>query len=96
MERYTIGLAEESERSCCPLCEQLQQGVRGLVLYDGDQRQPLCRPCGKKVAPTMVALLELAQTAERVGRSCRHLLTPPMESLLDLARAAENYCCASL
>jgi hypothetical protein len=39
----------------------------------------------------MIALLDLAQTAERVGKSCRHLLTPPMESLLDLARAAENY-----
>ena len=39
----------------------------------------------------MVALLDLAQTAERVGKSCRRLLTPPMESLLDLAHAAEAY-----
>jgi hypothetical protein len=39
----------------------------------------------------MVALLDLATAAERVGKSCRHLLTPPMASLLDLAHAAENY-----
>ena len=51
----------------------------------------MCLPCGKKWAPSMIALLELAMTAERVGKSCRHLLTPPMESLLDLAHAAENY-----
>jgi len=43
----------------------------------------------------MIALLDLAHTAERVGRSCRHLLTPPMESLLDLAQAAENYSCTA-
>jgi hypothetical protein len=39
----------------------------------------------------MIALLDLAHAAERVGKRCRHLLTPPMESLLDLAHAAENY-----
>ena len=39
----------------------------------------------------MAALLDLAQTAERVGKTCRVLLTPPMESLLDLAHAAEAY-----
>jgi hypothetical protein len=95
MRRYTIGQVEEGEIRCCPMCEQAHQGQKGLGLFAEDQEQPMCRTCGKKHAPTMVALLDLAQTAERVGRGCRHLLTPPMESLLDLARAAENYSCTA-
>ena len=43
----------------------------------------------------LVALLDLAHVADKVGRIGRHLLTPSMESLLDLARAAENYSHAS-
>jgi len=70
-------------------------GRRGLGLFTEDHDRPMCRACGKKWAPSMIALLDLAHTAERVGRSCRHLLTPPMESLLDLAQAAENYSCTA-
>ena len=51
----------------------------------------VCRSCGKRYAPHLLALLDLAQAAERVGRTSRYLLVPPMESLLELARAAENY-----
>jgi hypothetical protein len=51
----------------------------------------VCRPCGKKHAPSLVALLDLAHVAERVGRIGRHTLVPPMGALLDLARAAESY-----
>ena len=91
MERYAIRLLEDDQTSCCPMCGQTHPEGKGLRLFVEEQQQPLCRDCGKKLAPTMVALLDLANTAERVGRSCRHLLTPPMESLLDLARAAENY-----
>jgi hypothetical protein len=66
--------------------------MRGeLGLFAADTDHPVCRSCGKKGAPAMIALLDLAHTAERVGKSCRHLLTPPMESLLDLAHAAETY-----
>jgi hypothetical protein len=56
-----------------------------------DTSATVCRGCGKGQAPSLVALLDLAHVADKVGRQCRHLLTPPMESLLDLARAAENY-----
>jgi hypothetical protein len=51
----------------------------------------VCRNCGKKHAPTLVALLDLASTASRVGRIGHHTLVPPMTALLDLARAAEDY-----
>ena len=91
MERFTIRCLEPNQKCCCPICGLSHQGRNGLGLFAEDQNQPLCRSCGKKLAPTMVALLDLAQTAARVGRGCRRLLTPPMESLLDLARAAEDY-----
>jgi hypothetical protein len=91
MEPFTIRLIELDELGDCPLCGHAQQEGKGLRLFAKDHRAPLCRDCGKKAAPSLSALLNLAQTAERVGRSCRPLLTPPMESLLDLARAAEDY-----
>ena len=91
MDGYTIRMVENSVETCCPKCGAHDRGRNGLGLFAQDHAHPVCRNCGKKWAPTMIALLDLAQTAERVGKSCRHLLTPPMESLLDLARAAENY-----
>jgi|ERR1035438_9262637 hypothetical protein len=91
MECYTIRLVEQAQDTSCPKCGECYRGRGGLGLFAKDHDQPVCRSCGKKWAPTMVALLDLAHTADRVGKSCRHLLTPPMESLLDLAHAAENY-----
>jgi hypothetical protein len=51
----------------------------------------VCRDCGKKRAPSLVALVDLARAAERVGRIGRHTVCPPLSALLELARAAENY-----
>ena len=51
----------------------------------------VCDDCGRKHAPSLSALVDLAKVAERVGRIGRHTLVPPMTALLDLARAAENY-----
>lgn len=91
MECYTIRLVDDPSESRCPKCGESNQGREGLGLFAGNHDRPVCRNCGKKWAPSMVALLDLAHAAQRVARSCRHLLTPPMESLLDLAHAAENY-----
>jgi predicted RNA-binding Zn-ribbon protein involved in translation (DUF1610 family) len=91
MECYTIRLVEDRQETRCPKCGESYQGRCGFGLFAEDHDQPMCRSCGKKWAPNLVALLDLAQTAERVGKRCRPLLTPPMESLLDLAHAAENY-----
>jgi hypothetical protein len=95
MGTFTIRQVDEAKDCCCPKCGERYDGRRGLRLFAEDHERPVCRACGKKLAPTMVALLDLAHAAERVGRSGRRLLTPPMESLLDLARAAENYSCAA-
>lgn len=91
MERFTIRYTDDCPGTSCPLCGQSHRGPHGPRLFLENHAAPVCRNCGKRQAPNLVALLDLAVTAERVGRQCRHLLTPPMESLLDLARAAENY-----
>jgi hypothetical protein len=92
MQPCTIRLFEASHPPCCPGCGHHNHlSPRGPRLFLEAHADPLCRGCGKKFAPAMAALLDLAHTAERIGRRSRHMLTPPMESLLDLARAAENY-----
>ena len=56
-----------------------------------DGSGPVCRDCARKAAPSLAALMGLADAAERVGRIGRHTVVPPMTALLELARAAENY-----
>ncbi len=87
----TIQHREHAGNEPCGVCGEalLLKAGMGLILSATDQ--PVCRGCGRKQAPHLAALLELAQAAERVGKVCRHILVPPMESLLDLARAAEDY-----
>jgi hypothetical protein len=63
-----------------------------LVVADTLER--VCRECGKEHAPVLVALLDLACTAARVGHLGRHTLVPPLDALLDLARVAEDYVLA--
>jgi hypothetical protein len=91
MECYTIRVVDAAGDVCCPKCGAHYPGLGGLGIFSADHDQPMCRSCGKKCAPTMIALLDLARAAERVGKRCRRLLTPPMESLLDLAHAAETF-----
>ena len=91
MQRFIIHFASEPCESCCPACGTLDSSKKGPRLFPVDGDEPICRDCGKRLAPNLVALLDLAHVADKVGRLGRHMLTPSMESLLDLARAAENY-----
>ncbi len=89
-----------------PLAIQLRPGTAGdgcdlcggpiapddrlhLTLSEGPGA--VCRECGRKHAPSLTALLDLASAAERAGRIGRHNVFPPLSVLLDLARAAEDY-----
>jgi hypothetical protein len=57
---------------------------------------PVCQDCGRKHAPSLAALVGLANAAERVGRMGRHTVFPPLTALLDLASAAEKYATAAV
>jgi hypothetical protein len=56
-----------------------------------DGSGPVCRDCARKSAPSLAALMGLAEAAERVGRIGRHMVVPPMSALLELAHAADAY-----
>jgi hypothetical protein len=80
-----------STSDCCALCGDQTDSGDGPQLLQADSLDVVCRKCGKEHAPGLVALLDLACTATRVGRISRHTLVPPLSALLDLARAAEDY-----
>jgi hypothetical protein len=75
----------------CAACGQPTQAPAGARLVLADSLQPVCLECGRSHVPSLVALVELANEAERVGRIGRHTVFPPYTALLDLARAADNY-----
>jgi hypothetical protein len=91
MQRFTIQFTDEAQETSCPACGTVNFAKKGPRLFPVDGDEPICRDCGKRLAPNLVALLDLAHVADKVGQRGRHMLTPSMESLLDLARAAENY-----
>jgi hypothetical protein len=90
MHGLTIQLHHETGTPWCVLCGEEMTGT-GPQLAQAVTEEPVCRDCGKKHAPELVALLDLAKVADRVGQMCRHVMVPPMEALLGLARAAEDY-----
>src|SRR5258708_3265991 len=65
----------------------------GLAL--ADPGEPVCQDCGRAHAPSLAALVNLADAAERIGRIGRHSVFPPLTALLDLASAAEKYTSAA-
>jgi hypothetical protein len=75
----------------CALCQKNMGPSKGPQLYLADQEGPVCRNCGKRQAPSLAALLDLARTAERVGHVGRHSVSVPLTALFDLAGAAEAY-----
>jgi len=89
MNQLAIRHADCANDAVCAVCGDFTAMPPGPCLCLGDDA--VCRNCGKRIAPHLLALLDLGNAAERVGRTCRYVLVPPMESLLDLARAAENY-----
>lgn len=107
MERMIVKFADDAGAAVCACCGESTRWTKGprLVLAERGSAMggsamggngvcgggAVCRGCGKRHAAELMALLDLAHVADRVGRQYRRLLTPPMEALLDLARAAENY-----
>src|SRR5947207_2966165 len=75
----------------CGLCGRPAEASAGTQLVLADSQQHVCLDCGRRHAPSLAALRELASEAERVGRIGRHTVFPPYTALLDLARAADNY-----
>jgi hypothetical protein len=95
MSELVIHCKSSAATEPCALCGTRTPTAKGPQLYRADSLDRVCRTCGKKHAPSLVALLDLAGAAERVGHIGRHNLVPPMTALLDLAGAAEMYTCTA-
>jgi len=91
MQLMTIQHGDQPCNEPCGVCGEALLQAAGPGLFTAETNQPVCRSCGRAEAPHLVALLDLARAADRVGKVCRHILVPPMGALLDLARAAEDY-----
>jgi hypothetical protein len=75
----------------CAECGRLVTVEPGPRLVREADGAAVCRDCGRWRAPSLVALFDLARTAQSVARTHRPTLVPPLHVLLDLARAAEDY-----
>jgi hypothetical protein len=75
----------------CGLCGEPAGAPAGTQLVLADRLLPVCLDCGRRHAPSLAALVQLANEAERVGRIGRHTVFPPYTALLDLAAFAANY-----
>jgi hypothetical protein len=91
MAHLTINVQHGAAPACCGLCGGRMAEAAGPRLSLAETSAVVCRDCGKKHAPSLVALLDLARVAERVGKIGRHTLVPPLTVMIDLVQAAEDY-----
>src|SRR5262244_523779 len=99
MAHLTLRLDHDCAETACAECghplgayaEPRLVWARSSEEAEARKQGTVCRDCGRRHAPSLVALLDLARTAQRVARMDRHTIVPPLNALLDLARAAENY-----
>jgi hypothetical protein len=91
MPHFAITFNAQDAQDECALCGKFVALAAGPRLVCAESWAAVCRECGKQYAPPLAALLELTQTAERVGSISRHTLVPPLEALLDLAHAADGF-----
>ncbi|MFO0876226.1 MAG: hypothetical protein U0840_02545 [Gemmataceae bacterium] len=90
MTQLFVRVAAATSVETCPLCGQ-EEAVPATQLVLAATQQPVCQSCGRKHAPELAALADLADEAQRIGRIARHTVAPPYTALLSLAQAAYNF-----
>lgn len=96
MSRFVLRCTNNPYEGLCALCGKPTAGPAGTHLCLAETNGPVCHDCGQVHAPTLAALVSLADAAQRVSRIGRHTVFPPFTALLELARAAEVYTCTTL
>jgi hypothetical protein len=87
-----IILAEAATEGNCSVCGQATGQPAGPRLAVAESFALLCDDCGRKHAPALWALLDLANLAKRVGRIGCHVRTSfPLGAILDLLSVSEKY-----
>jgi hypothetical protein len=91
MPQLIVQYKPDATSGSCALCGAPTCVPAGSQIVVAESDQPVCPGCCERSAPSLAALVQLANEAERVGRISRHTVFPPYTALLDLARAADNY-----
>ena len=91
MMQILLEYKAEGSNEPCGLCGQPLTAPAGMHLIVAGSSASVCPDCGRKHAPSLAALVGLADAATRIGRIHRHSVFPPFTALLDLANAAEKY-----
>lgn len=91
MTQLLLQCKPEATNDACGLCGQPTAAPAGTQLILAGTDTPVCPECGRKHAPSLAALVNLADAATRIGRIERHSVFPPLTALLDLASAAEKF-----
>src|SRR6185437_13610318 len=91
MTQLLLQCKAEATNEPCGLCGQPATPAAGTQLVLAHTTAPVCQDCGRIHAPSLVALVNLADAATRIGRIGRHSVFPPLTALLDLAHAAEKF-----
>ena len=91
MMQVVLEYKTEATDNPCGLCGQPASAPAGMQFILAGSSAPVCPDCGRKHAPSLAALVHLADAATRIGRIGRHSVFPPLTALLDLANAAEKY-----
>jgi hypothetical protein len=89
--QFLLEHRDEVQNEPCGVCGQALSAPAGMQLILVGKSAAVCSACGRKHAPSLAALANLAEAATRIGRINRHSVFPPLTALLDLANAAEKY-----
>jgi hypothetical protein len=89
--QFLLEHRDEIKNEPCGVCGQAVSAPAGNQLVLAGNTAPVCPDCARKHAPSLAALVNLAEAASRIGRIPRHSVFPPLTALLDLANAAEKY-----
>jgi hypothetical protein len=95
MHELILQSTAEATTEPCGLCSRPADYPAGNRLALAEGGEPVCLDCGRAHAPSLAALVNLADAAERIGKIGRHSVFPPLTALLDLASAAEQYTSAA-
>jgi hypothetical protein len=90
MPQLVIKQVAEAASSSCALCAADMNVEAGPQLTTAEQA-PVCGRCGKQHAPSLQALVDLARTAERIGKIAQHTTWLPLKAHLEMAHAAEKF-----
>ncbi len=95
MTQLILQSKASATREPCGICGRPTDAPAGTQLVVAETGALVCPECGQAHAPSLAALVALADTAGRVGKIGRHSVFPPLSALLDLASAAEKYSSAA-